>query len=314
LGTMLAVNALAAAFLQPVASLVMSAQRLQLVGAYFERIADVMRAEPEQNVSSIRPAPKLGGTIEMRDVSFRYDAHSANVINHVSLSIYPGQKIALVGRSGSGKSTLARLLLGLYRPTEGEILYDGIPLQEMNLQEVRRQWGTALQDSFLFSSSLKDNISFHNRELSAEKLARAGQLAEIHDDVMQMPMGYETPIDEAGGSLSGGQRQRLSIARAIANEPALLLLDEATSHLDVITESRVDRNLDSLSCARVVIAHRLSTIKNADLIIVLDQGHIVEQGSHQELLARRGHYAGLVNAQLVGKYEPACELELVAAI
>jgi ABC-type bacteriocin/lantibiotic exporter with double-glycine peptidase domain len=233
-------------------------------------------------------------------VSFRYDADSPNVLDGVSLSIQPGQKVALVGRTGSGKSTLAKLLLGLYPPTEGEILYDGIPVRTLNLQQVRAQSGVVLQDSFLFSSSLKDNISFHNRFIPVEQLTRAATIAEIHTDIMQLPMGYETRIDEGGDSLSGGQRQRLAIARAVAHCPALLLLDEATSHLDVITENRVDRNLDALFCTRVVIAHRLSTIQNADLIVVMEKGSIVEQGSHHELLSRDGQYAALVRMQFDG--------------
>jgi ABC-type bacteriocin/lantibiotic exporter with double-glycine peptidase domain len=295
---MFALNALAASFLQPLGSVVMSAQRVQLAGSYLERIADVMHAKPEQKLESVNPAPKLSGKIELRNVSFRYDTHSPKVLQDITLSIDPGQKVALVGRTGSGKSTLARLLLGLYTPTTGNILYDGIPLETMNLQTVRTQWGAALQDSFVFASSLKDNIAFHNRQMRAEDLTRAANIAAIHDDIMQMPMGYETRVDEGGGSLSGGQRQRIAIARAIAHRPSLLLLDEATSHLDVITESIVDRNLDVLSCARVVIAHRLSTIRNADLIVVMDNGSIVEQGTHDELLARDGSYAALVRSQL----------------
>jgi ATP-binding cassette, subfamily B, bacterial len=303
LGTMLAINALAAAFLQPVGSLVSSAQRLQMAGAHLERIADVMQAQPEQDVRVAKPAPELSGKIEFRNVSFRYDANSPNVIDNVSLSIEPGQKVALVGRTGSGKSTLAKLLLGLYPLSDGEILYDGLPLHDLNLHHVRSQWGVALQEPFLFSSSLRDNISFHDRQMSKNEVTRAATIAEVHCDIMQMPMGYETRVDEGGGSLSGGQRQRLAIARAVAKRSRLLLLDEATSHLDVITESLVDCNLDTLSCTRVVIAHRLSTVQNADLIAVLENGSIVEQGSHHELLALGGHYSDLISTQFVRDHE-----------
>lgn len=303
LGTMLAINALAAAFLQPVGSLVLGAQRLQLAGAHLERIADVMQANPEQDRSDVRPTPKLTGRIELRDVSFRYDSHSPNVLDHISLTIYPGQKVALVGRTGSGKSTLAKLLLGLYLPTEGEILYDGSPLQALDLESLRKQWGVVLQDSFMFSSSIRENIAFHNPAVSSSDITRAARIAEIHSDITRMPMGYETRVEEGGGALSGGQRQRIAIARAIANWPQLLLLDEATSHLDVATEGLVDRNLDDLSCTRLVVAHRLSSVRNADLIVVLDMGSIAEQGSHQELLRRNGAYSKLVLSQIERAHE-----------
>jgi ATP-binding cassette subfamily B protein len=204
----------------------------------------------------------------------------------------------VVGRTGSGKSTLAKLLLGLHKPSEGEILYDGIPLQRLDYRTVRRQFGAVLQDLFLFSGSVRQNIAFTDPGLPLEQVVKAARLAEVHDEIMKMPMGYETVVAEGGSALSGGQRQRLALARALVHQPAMLLMDEATSHLDVLTEQTIEDNLNALPLTRIVIAHRLSTIRNADLILVLDEGAIVEQGSHDALLARQGRYAALVHSQL----------------
>jgi ATP-binding cassette, subfamily B, bacterial len=296
LGTMLALNAIAASFLMPLSSLVSNGQRLQLVGAHLERLSDVLTAESEQKLEKVQIAPKLTGRIELNQVSFRYDLNAPLVLHNISLTIKPGQKIALVGRSGSGKSTLAKLLLGLYLPTTGEIFYDGIPLSALKWRTLRNQFGVVLQEPFLFSGSIRQNISVNNPRLSLEKIIAAAKLAAIHDDIIKMPMGYETRVAEGGSGLSGGQRQRLSLARALAHQPAILLLDEATSHLDVITESLIEHNLHHLLCTRIAIAHRLSTIRNADTILVLDEGAIVERGSHEKLLRLDGHYASLIRS------------------
>jgi len=298
LGTMLAVNALAASFLVPLASLVSSGQQLQLVRAHLDRLADVAEAQPEQNLKEVQPAPSLAGRIELKRVNFRYDPQAPPVLRDITVTVKAGQKVALVGRTGSGKSTLAKLLLGLYIPGEGEILYDGIPLQNINYRTLRKQFGAVLQDLSLFSGSIRQNIAFNDPGLSLEQTVKAARLAQIHDEIMRMPMGYETPVAEGGSALSGGQRQRIALARALAHQPAILLLDEATSHLDVVTEQIIEENLNALPLTRIVIAHRLSTIRNADLILVLDDGAIVEQGSHEELLAKRGSYAQLVHSQL----------------
>lgn len=298
LGTMLALNALAASFLTPLASLVSSGQQIQLVGAHLDRISDVLEAEPEQDSQAVREAPPLTGRIDLQHVSFRYDANVPWVLRDVSLSIEPGQKVAIVGPTGSGKTTLGLLLLGLYPPTEGEILYDGIPLPDLEYRSLRSQFGVVLQQPFLFNGSIRQNIAFNDPDLPLDQVSQMAQLAVIHDDIVQMPMGYETLVAEGGSALSGGQRQRLALARALAHQPVVLLLDEATSHLDAVTEKQVDQNLSALHCTRIVIAHRLSTIQNADLILVLDQGVVVERGTDEDLLAQDGRYAALVRSQL----------------
>jgi ABC-type bacteriocin/lantibiotic exporter with double-glycine peptidase domain len=299
LGTMLALNALATSFLTPLASLMSNAQQLQLVSAHLDRIADVMEAEPEQDLREVQQAPPLSGRIELKHINFRYDPQSPLVLRNISVTIEPGQKVALVGRTGSGKSTLAKLLLGLYTPTDGEILYDDMPLHNLNYRTVRNQFGAVLQEPCLFRGSIRQNIAFNGPNLSLEQVMDAARLAHIHDEILQLPMGYETSVAEGGTSLSGGQRQRLLLARALAHRPAMLVLDEATSHLDVVTESLVDQNLSAVACTRIVIAHRLSTIRNADLILVLDGGAVAERGSHEELLARDGLYAALVHSQVL---------------
>jgi ATP-binding cassette subfamily B protein len=298
LGTMLAINVLATSFLAPLASLVRSGQALPSVAAHLERIADVLEAEPEQDLGSVQNAPQLGGRIKLKNIDFRYSQNSPMVLQDISLVIEPGQKVALVGLTGSGKSTLAKICMGLYPPSNGEVFYDGLPLQSLRYQSLRSQFGVVMQDPFLFSGSIRENIAFNDPTLPLEAIVRAAKLAAIDDEIIQMPMGYETMVGEGGARLSGGQLQRIALARALAHNPVILILDEATSHLDALTERLVDHNLSQVSCTRMVIAHRLSTIRNADQICVLKDGRIVEQGTHPELLALQGCYTELVHSQL----------------
>jgi ABC-type bacteriocin/lantibiotic exporter with double-glycine peptidase domain len=297
LGTMLAVTTLAMSFLGPLASLVSTAQQVHLVGAHLERIADVFETAPEQDVQAVQNAPQLTGRIEVRNAGFRYHPNAPWAVRHCSVAVEPGQKIAIVGRSGSGKSTLAMLLLGLYPLDEGEIRYDGVPLSNLNFRSVRSQIGVVLQEPTLFSGSIRRNIASHDPTLSLDEIIEAADLAAIHEEIVELPMGYETVIAQGGVDLAGGQRQRLALARALVNRPPILILDEATSHLDAVTESIVDQNLSDLQCTRIVVAHRLSTIRNADLILVLEEGVIVERGDHEHLLALGGVYAALVHEQ-----------------
>ncbi|HEY0715698.1 MAG TPA: ATP-binding cassette domain-containing protein, partial [Polyangia bacterium] len=260
---------------------------------------DVLEATPEQNPKKVRIAPRLQGGITLNRVSFGYSPQKPTV-DDVSLSILPGQFVAIVGASGSGKSTLANLMIGLYRPSAGRILFDNHDLAELDLRSVREQIGIVNQNFGLFGTTIRQNIAFADPELTLDDVVAAAELACIHDDILAMPLGYETPLVDRGGSISGGQKQRLALARAVVRRPAILVLDEATSALDTVIEARVQQALERLSCTRIVIAHRLSTVARADLVLVVDGGRIVESGSPAELRHRGGAFARLIAAQTSG--------------
>jgi ATP-binding cassette subfamily B protein len=298
LGTMLAASALAIGFLTPLTSLVSTGVQLQLLSSYLERMEDVLEASPEQQKEAVTAAPPLSGRITLDHVSFRYTPMRPDAVHGVSLEIEPGSFVALVGSSGAGKSTLALLLTGLYRPTSGRVLYDGLDLAELELTSLRRQLGIVLQQPYLFADSIRNNIAIGEESLPLPRIVEAAKKARIHDFIETLPLGYDSPLADGGSSLSGGQRQRLALARALVRRPSILLLDEATSHLDAESEREVLVELEAMRATRLVIAHRLSTVVRADTILVMENGEIVEQGRHDELLARGGRYAELVHAQL----------------
>lgn len=296
LGTALALYTLSLSLLAPLGALVATYQQIQVIRPEFDRVRDVLETGSESEGSEA--LPDAGGEIRVERLGFHYTASGPPVLTEIDLRVPPGSKIAVVGRSGSGKSTLGLLLLGLLRPTQGRVLHDGVDIQELRLADLRSRVGVVFQDPFLISGTVRENIVFGLDHVPTDsEVLRAARIASIHDEIIAMPRGYDTFVGERGAGLSGGQRQRLALARAVVRQPRLLLLDEATSHLDVDTEARVERALSPLGCTRVVIAHRLSTVRDADLIVVLHDGRIVEQASHAELVERNGQYARLMTAQ-----------------
>ncbi|AFY52969.1 bacteriocin-processing peptidase [Rivularia sp. PCC 7116] len=268
-----------------------------------ERINDVLQAEPEEDLlaSSRRHIFKLDGHIRFENVTFRYHSESdSNVLENLNFEIQPEQMVAIVGRSGSGKTTLSKLILGLYPPSDGKVLVDGHDVAKISLKSLRRQIGVVDQDNFLFGGTIRENISIAHPEATLEEIIEAAHLAGADEFIQALPMGYENQIGEGGGMLSGGQRQRLVIARALLGNPQLLIFDEATSSLDAETERVIQNNLKTILKGRtsLIIAHRLSTVRNADLILVLDKGLLVESGTHDELIAKKGHYYYLNQQQL----------------
>jgi ATP-binding cassette subfamily B protein len=300
-GQLMAFSALLGSVLSPFLRVVGLWDKFQEVRIAMERLNDVFEAEleeprPENTVRLLR----LNGHIKFDKVTFRYDKEGRNIIQNVNLEILPGQTVALVGRSGCGKTTLVNLLQRLYQPNSGRILADGYDLRQVSVSSLRRQIGVVPQDSVLFSGAIRENISYHRPDARMEQIVSAAMLAGAHDFISELPLGYETVIGERGMSISGGQRQRMAIARALLGNPQVLILDEATSSLDTESERIIQNNMESILKNRttIVIAHRLSTVRKADLIVVMDQGVIVEQGTHDQLIAARGLYYYLNSQQL----------------
>ena len=240
---------------------------------------------------------KISGGVEIDHVSFRYTDETPYVLNDISLKVRAGEYIAIVGRTGCGKSTLVRLLLGFEKPEKGAILYDGKNIDRLDLPSLRKKIGTVMQDAGLFQGEIYQNIVITAPELTLEDAWEAAEKAGIADDIRAMPMGMNTLVSEGQGGISGGQKQRLMIARAIAPKPKLLIFDEATSALDNKTQKQVSEALDAMGCTRIVIAHRLSTIRHCDRILVMDGGKIIEDGTYEDLIAKGGYFAELVERQ-----------------
>ena len=287
-----AFGAVSAAF----ASLTGVALSVARIKPILEMAEPILKAEPEssENKSMVT---KLNGNIELSNVYFRYDQNMPWVVNGMSLKIRAGEYVAIVGRTGCGKSTLVRLLLGFETPEKGAIYYDGKDLAGLDLRSLRRRIGTVTQNGSLFQGDIYSNIVISAPQLGLDDAWKAAELAGIADDIRAMPMGMQTMIAEGQGGISGGQKQRLMIARAVAARPKILIFDEATSALDNKTQKQVSDALDGLKCTRIVIAHRLSTIRNCDRILVLAGGRILEEGSYDELIARGGFFAELVERQ-----------------
>lgn len=283
--------------LMSVAGIALTAARIKPV---FEMAKPIMDAEPEISEGK-QTVTKISGGIELSHVNFRYDVNSPLVVDDLSLKIRPGQYVAVVGKTGCGKSTLLRLLLGFEKPQKGAIYYDGKDLETLDLRALRKKIGVVTQNGKLFQGDIYSNIVISAPYLSVDDAWKAAEIADIAEDIRRMPMGMHTVISEGAGGISGGQKQRLMIARAVAPNPKILMFDEATSALDNITQKKVSEALDGLKCTRIVIAHRLSTIKQCDRIIVLDGGKIIEDGTYDELIAKKGNFYELVERQRLDK-------------
>lgn len=286
-------------FLTPVRKLAAFVEQFLNGMAGFKRFVELMRVEPAvQDAPDAREMEAAKGDILVDDVSFHYEDGPA-VLNHVSIHIPQGETVAVVGPSGGGKSTLCQLIPRFYDVTGGRILVDGQDVREVTQRSLRHNIGIVQQDVFLFAGTILENIRYGKPDASEAEVVEAARRAEIYDDIMSMPDGFQTYVGERGVMLSGGQKQRVSIARIFLKNPPILILDEATSALDSVTEARIQSAFDELAKGRttLIIAHRLSTIRSAHRIIVVDENHILEEGTHEELLAKGGEYAQLYNAQ-----------------
>ena len=300
IGALITFNSLLAYFLEPVKNLINLQPQIQTAMVAADRLGEIIDLEAEKTESEHRKlAPNsFAGDVEIKNLNFRYGTRKL-VLEDINLKIEKGQKIAFVGESGSGKTTLSKLLLQLYMPESGDILINGNNIEDIQLETLRESIAYIPQETFLFSGTIFENLILGLDEATMDDIIEASKMAEAHDFINELPLRYETRLEENGANLSGGQRQRLAIARAMLKKPDILILDEATSNLDAITERALDRTIHEFAkdMTTIFIAHRLSTIKNCDKIYVMDKGKIVEQGNHKELIALGGKYAYLVKQQ-----------------
>lgn len=305
LGELVAFQAFAAMLFEPVNQITMLAGSLQDAGASMRRLDDVLKHPAETDAASLMAdqetvmlgAAGINGSLELKDITFGYSPLAEPLIENFSLTLSPGARVALVGGSGSGKSTLAKIVAGLYKPWSGEVLIDGQSREELPPFVVRDAVQMVDQQIFLFSGTVRENLTLWDPTVKDEALVRACQDAAIYDVVAGLPGGLDGTLLENGSNLSGGQRQCLEIARALVCNPAILILDEATNSLDTVKEQLVDFNIRSRGCTCLIVAHRLSTIRDADEIIVLDNGKVVERGTHEALMKKKGRYSQLVSVE-----------------
>jgi ABC-type bacteriocin/lantibiotic exporter with double-glycine peptidase domain len=302
-GGLISFNALVLLTNQPIVTVVSSWDVLQHTVVLLGRLNDVLEQEPEQGAdhSTLTPVKSISGHIQFRGLTFQYPGPAQTpVLDEIDFEVQPGTRVAIVGRSGSGKTTLIKCLCGLLEPTQGDILYDNRELSGLDLHDLRRQIGFVLQENHMFDATIAENIAFGTDQPDPEQVMWAARVANAATFIERLPLGYETRIGESGLLLSGGQRQRIAIARAVYHRPPVLVFDEATSALDTESERAVKENLDQLLRGRTsfVIAHRLSTVRDADIILVLENGRLAERGTHDELMAREGLYYYLCSQQL----------------
>lgn len=286
-------------FTQPIQQVAQVANMLQSTAAASERVFEFLEEEEEeQTVTDSEPVDDLEGRVEFDHVHFGYNPDHI-IINDFSVKVEPGQKIAIVGPTGAGKTTMVKLLMRFYDVNEGAIKVDGHDIRDFNRSELRKMFGMVLQDTWLFKGSIEENIRYGKLDATHEEVVEAAKAAHVHRFVQTLPGGYNMELNEEASNVSQGQKQLLTIARAILEDPKILILDEATSSVDTRTEIQIQKSMDNLMRGRTsfIIAHRLSTIRDADLILVMKDGDIVEQGNHEELLAKNGFYADLYNSQ-----------------
>jgi len=315
IGELLTFNSLLAYFLDPIENLINLQPQLQTAKVAAERLGEILDLELEKSKNESRKInpSSLKGNIELKNISFRYGTRQL-ILEDFTLNINSGEKIALVGESGSGKTTLIKILMNFYQCEKGEVLINGYNIKDINIETLREKIAYISQDIFLFKGTIRENLCFGNESLDFETIVDACKRAKAHGFINDMPLRYETMIEENGDNLSGGQKQRIAIARAILRKPDILIMDEATSSLDSITEKAIEKTMYEFSqdITTIIIAHRLSTIMRCEKIYVMNKGKVIEDGSHDELMKKNGYYYSLWKDQLPSNisYEEVATTEI----